>query len=76
MSSNIEKGDCVMFSRAFLRNTGQFTGPVPFAKGIVSDIIDLGDDLLIARIRWGDGSTTRANVKNLIRCDRRHLEPV
>ncbi len=33
-----KKGDPVMYSRKWLQSTGQYTGPVPFARGTVESI--------------------------------------
>lgn len=74
--TDLEPGDRVCFSRAFLRNTGQFTGRVPFAVGYIVSLKDLGDDLVIAFVHWEDGVLGPVNVHNLIRADRKHLEPV
>ena len=74
--TEIKVGSRVCFSRTFLRNTGQFTGRVPFAVGSVEALEDLGGDLVIAFIRWDDGVEGRVNVKNLILSGRKHLEPV
>lgn len=74
--TEIKVGSRVCFSRAFLRNTGQFTGPVPFLTGSVVSLENLGGDLVIAFIRWNDDVYGRVNVKNLILADRKHLEPV
>ena len=74
--TDLKPGDRVCFSRAFLRNIGEFSGWMPFAVGSVEALEDLGGDLLIAFIRWDDGVEGRVNVKNLILSDRKHLEPV
>lgn len=68
-------GDRVMFSRVFLRSTGQLTGSVPFAVGTVKLVMD---ELPAVRVRWdgGDGFTSMVLTRNLIHKDRRHLETV
>jgi len=72
----MKPGDRVCFARHFLRNTGQFTGDVPFAVGTVEAVIDYGS-FTLATIRWDNlaGHKT-VNVKNLILKDRKHLELV
>ena len=69
-------GDKVAFSRAFLRSTGQFTGPEapasygPFARGEVHEHIPP-----YVWIRWADGQETRVNPHNLVCVDELHKEP-
>lgn len=58
--------DSVMFSREFLRSTGQFTGPVPFAKGRVVSVEQLNPKLFIVAVNWGDNVKTRVLSSNLI----------
>lgn len=59
-------GDRVAFSAAFLRSTGQLTGRVPFLRGTVVSLDDLGGRVL-ALTQWDDGTESRANVNNLAR---------
>ena len=73
--TEIKPGDRVCFSRRFLQSTVQYTGFAPFAVGSVEALEDLGGDLVIAFIRWDDGSAGGVNVNNLILSDRKHLEP-
>jgi hypothetical protein len=40
-------GDLVQFSRAFLRNTGQTTGNLPFQGGEVTKIVPCGSQEII-----------------------------
>ena len=68
------KGDAVMFSRKFLQNTCQYMGEKPFLVGIIQDLEDLGGCVL-ASINWGNGTTGKVNVKNLVLKNRLHLEP-
>jgi hypothetical protein len=63
--SNIQVGDRVAYKASFLRDTGQYTGSVPFARGVVESIKDLGS-LKIAQIDWGDPEIpSKVNIKNL-----------
>jgi hypothetical protein len=80
---DITIGTRVAFKRAFLQSTGQFTGWVPFARGVVID--ELKSVPGIVSIKWDDRRRiageanpvfSRANVNNLVREDRIHLEPV
>jgi hypothetical protein len=67
----ITVGDRVMFSRKFCQSIGAYTGFFPFAVGTVVAI-----DGQFARIQWeGVDEEKGALVCNLIRKDRRHLEP-
>ena len=58
--------DDVMFSREFLRSTGQFTGPVPFAKGRVVSVEQLNSKLFIVAVNWGNDVFSRVLSSNLI----------
>ena len=58
--------DNVMFSREFLRSTGQFTGPVPFAKGRVEMVEQMNSKLFIVTVNWGDNTKSRVLSSNLI----------
>ncbi|WP_316172953.1 hypothetical protein [Bradyrhizobium sp. SZCCHNRI2049] len=69
-------GTRVAFSREFLRNTGQFTGWAPFARGVVHSLLPLSDDRFVATVSWDDGSASGVLNVNLVREDRLHLEPV
>lgn len=63
----IEVGDRVTYSREFLRNTGQFTGDIPFACGTVESIADYGSTR-IAAVDWGNPDIpAKVNVANLVR---------
>ena len=59
-------GDRVQFSQKFLRNTGQFTGDVPFAKGIVTEIEKFGQGFTLVTVDWDVlDSPAKVNMKNL-----------
>ena len=61
----IEVGDKVCYSRQFLQSTGQHTGDVPFARGIVTAIMPLGETKL-AEIEWDTPDLPkRVNTANL-----------
>lgn len=51
--NKISIGDKVCYSRQFCRSTGQMTGDIPFARGIVTNLIPLGDNFL-AEIDWSN----------------------
>ena len=44
-------GDRVAYSAAFLKSTGQHTGPVPFLRGAVHSVESFGEHQLVA-INW------------------------
>ena len=58
--------DSVMFSREFLRSTGQFTGPVPFLTGFVRSAEQLRPGLFIVDVKWDNGDCGRVLSSNLI----------
>lgn len=63
----IKIGDRVGYSHAFLQSTGQHTGPVPFAKGTVTDLVPFGSATL-AIVDWDTPDIPdRVNVANLAR---------
>ncbi len=72
-TSNIEVGAKVAYKASFLRNTGQYTGSIPHARGVVTGIKDLGD-LKIATIDWNDPEIpARVNIANLSKVTQRGL---
>jgi hypothetical protein len=63
----VQVGDTVAYSRQFLRNTRQYTGDAPFARGKVTGLTPLGE-LLLAQILWDHADLPgKVNVKNLSR---------
>jgi hypothetical protein len=75
----VKVGDRVAYTREFCRNTGQRTGDVPFARGVVQ-AMDGDPSFSIASVRWEGAGVygeylARINAKNLIRADELHLEP-
>lgn len=76
MSTLITPGTRVMYARSFLQSIGAYTGLLPFARG---EVLGITHDT-IATVRWdndpeGEVIPTHANVANLVREDRLHLEP-
>lgn len=64
----IGTGDKVKVSGKFLRSTGQYTGPIGQAKGVVTGLQDLGGGLVLATIKWDRaGVGEKFNVKNLLK---------
>lgn len=49
---NFEVGQKVAFKASWLRNTGQYTGAAPFARGIIKALKTSGDTT-IATVDWG-----------------------
>jgi hypothetical protein len=65
--TSIQVGDRVCYSRQFLQSTGQYTGDVPFARGVVTALIPLGSTTL-AEIDWNNSDLpSRVNVADLSR---------
>lgn len=65
-TQSIHVGDTVVYRREFLRNTGQYTGKIPFARGKVTALITLSKETTLAEIDWGDPDIpNRVNVANL-----------
>lgn len=60
-------GDRVAYSRKFLKSVGAYTGALPFARGTVKAIEEVGS-MTLARIHWdiSEGVPERVNVANLV----------
>jgi hypothetical protein len=72
----IKVGDKVAYSTAFLKSTGEHTGPIPFARGVVTDLKKYGKDFEIATVKWDTPEAPeQVNTKSLVKVDRMHLEP-
>lgn len=72
---SIAVGDRVAYSTHFLKSTGEHTGPIPFARGIVKDVRKIGG-IRLATVEWDTPEAPeQVNVFNLVRVDRMHLEP-
>ena len=68
----IKVGDLVAYRADFLRNTGQQTGEMPFARGRVVSLKQLGEETTIAEIDWGNPEIPpKVNVRNLCRTGER-----
>jgi hypothetical protein len=64
-TSPIQVGDKVCYSKSFLQSTGQYTGDIPFARGVVVSIDTYGT-LRLATIDWGDNNIPpKVAVNNL-----------
>lgn len=62
-------GDRVRYASAFLRNTGQVTGDVPFMRGRVIGVKKLSSDgPVLVEIQWDSGETGRVIAPNLEAC--------
>lgn len=62
----IQVGDTVGYSKQFLQSTGQYTGEVPFARGRVIALHQIGNNVVLAEIDWNnDDLPPRVNAKNL-----------
>jgi hypothetical protein len=75
VTSPLQIGDTLRFTRTFLQSLAMGSGPVaptslgPFARGTVVAIAPLssGSALLLATVDWADGESTQVNVVNLER---------
>lgn len=62
----IKIGDKVGYSHAWLQSTSMFTGPIPFAKGIVTELEEVTRDFVLAHVEWNHPDVPKKiNVKNL-----------
>jgi hypothetical protein len=72
-TQSIRIADRVGYSHAFLQSTGQHTGEVPFAKGVVTDLVTIGGQTL-AVVDWDTPELPeRVHVANLARVDSRQF---
>jgi hypothetical protein len=64
-------GERVQYKAAFLRSTGQLTGALPNARGVVVALKPLGPETTLAEVLWDHDwfheVPTRVNVANLER---------
>ena len=61
-------GDAVAYSRAFLQSIGAYTGDMPRAKGKVTGLVPVGRELVLAEVTWDRAELPpRVNVRNLCR---------
>jgi len=59
--NTIKIGDKVGYSRRWLRSTGTYTGPIPMARGIVTEL-----NGMIAVVDWNNPEIpTKVHVSNL-----------
>lgn len=65
----LEVGDEVVYTAAFLRNTGQQASndPCVHTKGEIEEITALGASTTLAKVRWPHGEVRKVNVANLCR---------
>ena len=73
----IAQGSRVRYSRKFLQAISAFTGPLPFARGTVTEVSGT-PEFALASIEWDNPEDlpARVNVKNLVLESRAHLEAV
>ncbi len=72
-TSKIKVGDRVCYKASFLRSTGQYTGDIPHARGVVESIKEYGG-MSIANVNWNDSETpSKVNTKNLSKVTERGL---
>lgn len=67
-TAELQVGDAVAYSRAFLRSIGAYTGDMPHAKGEITGLKVLSPDVVLADVSWDRAELpARVNVKNLCR---------
>ena len=67
--NNLSIGDRVAYSAEWLRSTGQITGDIGHAKGVITKLANLSKETVLAHIKWENNAEFpgRVNVKNLAR---------
>lgn len=72
----IQVGDKVKYKAEWLRSVGMYTGPVPFARGVVTALEPVGS-MTLAVIKWDrPGIPERVNVENLIKVGKPEPNPI
>lgn len=51
---NLQIGDRVAYSKNFLKSTGQYTGDIPFARGIVTAIQFIAPTYSLVTVDWNN----------------------
>lgn len=76
MERELEIGDYVKYSAMFCRNTGQYTGSTPFARGKIVDLVRNGKSehaMVMAIVNWTNDYAgevpVKVNVGNLVHRD-------
>ena len=60
-------GDKVAFSKQWLQSTCQYMGDIPHARGEVTELITVTNEVIVAVIRWDRFDIpTRINTRNLV----------
>jgi hypothetical protein len=63
-------GDRVKYGVAFLRSIACYTGPLPFARGPITELTKLGPTVTLATVAWdfdvAHEIPERVNVANLV----------
>ncbi len=68
MKAPLVIGDRVKYKAAFLRSTGMYTGAIPFARGVIRNLVPFGRDGMLAEIDWDNANIpATVNVCNLTR---------
>jgi hypothetical protein len=76
MKTDIRPGDGVAYAARFLRSIGCQTGPMPAARGRVTEVRSYAGTTLVT-VAWNDSSMPDAvNVANLVRVTDMHLDCV
>jgi hypothetical protein len=72
---SIEVGDRVRYSVRFLRSIGAYTGVLPFAQGIVVEMLPLSRETTLARIQWDRSDIPdKVNTANLVQVGQTELD--
>jgi hypothetical protein len=71
----LNAGDRVAFKASFCRNTGRYTGFIPFARGTITEIEGPLAYIEFEGNHSGGPCTMDVLLSNLVREDRIHLEP-
>lgn len=59
-------GQRVRYRAAWLRSVGAYCGPLPFARGTVTEIKEHAPGFVLATVEWNDPDIPeQVNIKNL-----------
>jgi hypothetical protein len=64
-------GDKVAFSKQWLQSTSQYAGDIPHARGKITELVNITDELIVATVAWDKFDIpAKVNIKNLVLVER------
>ncbi|QVL31634.1 hypothetical protein KIH39_22750 [Telmatocola sphagniphila] len=67
-TAKIQVGDKVAFSKRYCQSSGQVTGEIPFARGVVQELKAMGPEFVLATVKWDNPDIgEKVAASNLVR---------